>query len=822
MFFLMNRKLFITIMALLPCLFSSLWAQGTLQGRVLTPEGEPIPYATVGLPDAPVPTGTTTDSRGRFTLAVVQPDSATVRFSCTGFESQERRFRLVGGQTLRLDITLRPAARQLNTVTVSDDRLRATDFTRINIERIENNVGPSGSVESLIKTLPDVNSNNELSSQYSVRGGSFDENLVYINGIEIYRPQLVRSGQQEGLSIINPDLVDHLSFSPGGFDAIYGDRMSSVLDIIYSRPTTRQFKASLSLLGGSATALGTIGNHFSYGVGFRHHSNTYLFRSMDTEGNYSTAYTDLQAILRYRVNDSLDLNLLAVWTRNVYGLVPYSRTTTFGTFNQSLKLDVYFDGLEDDRYRTILGAFTLNYHPNDDLQLQWINSAISNREQENYDIQSQYWLYAIGVGENAADTNQFDQGVGTFLEHARNRQDMTIYASELKMVRYALLGSWNFGLKAQMEQTRGGIREWKWVDSADYSLPTTHHLPGLDDTAVHSPQLQHFYNATGTVNTLRGSAYLQRHVNLFTRRDDLFRLTAGLRGQYYTSRSDSLLLNHQFLLSPRLSASYKPHSGPDILYRLVAGIYQQPSLYRELRNPDGTLHPGVPAQCSYLASASADWNFRLWDKPFRLTADIYYKYITHLIPYTIDNLRLRYNPDLPAVGYAAGASLRINGDFVPGLQSWASLSLMKTQEDILTDNLGWLDRPTDQRFSFKLFLQDYIPSLPWWRMSLSIIYGTRTPTTYPGQTDRSAAYHIPPYFRADWGNTIQLTRFERIRRSPIGRLFDDLSLTVEVFNLFDHHNVVSFIWVSDYTNTYWAVPNYLTARQVNVKLSATF
>lgn len=818
----MNKKLFITLIALLPCFFSCLQAQGTLQGRVLTTEGEPIQYATVGVLDSLSPYGTTTDNRGRFSLTVNQSDSVAVRVSCTGFESIEQRFLIPKGKTVQIDMALKASAKQLDAVTVSDDRIRNSSFTQINIQRIENNVGPTNSVESIIKTLPDVNSNNELSSQYSVRGGSFDENLVYIDGIEIYRPQLVRSGQQEGLSIINPDLVDHLIFSPGGFDATYGDRMSSVLDIIYSRPVEQRFKVSFSLLGGTATAQGTIGNRFSYGVGFRHHSNRYLFRSMDTEGNYSTSYTDLQAILRYRVNDSLDLSLLSVWTRNVYGLVPYSRTTTFGTFNQSLKLNVYFDGLEDDRYRTLLGAFTLNYHPNDDFQLQWINSALSNREQENFDIQSQYWLYAIGVGENAGDTNQFDQGVGTFLEHARNHQDMTIYASELKMIRYALLGSWNFGLKAQLEHTDGRMREWKWVDSADYSYPTNHHVPGLDDTAVFNPILQLFCNAASNVQTFRGSAYVQRDINLFTRHDNLFRFTIGLRGQYYTSHSDSLFLNSQLLLSPRLSASFKPHSGPDMLYRLVAGLYQQPTLYRELRNPDGSLCPNVPAQQSYLASASVDWNLRLWDKPFRLTADFYYKYITNLIPYTIDNLRIRYNPGVPAVGYATGASLRINGDFVPGLESWASISLMKTQEDILNDNLGWINRPTDQRFSFKIFLQDYIPSLPWWRMSLSFIYGTRTPTTYPYQTDRSIEHYIPPYFRADWGNTIQLTRFEKIRRSRIGQLFDDLSVSIEVFNLFDYHNVVSFIWVADYTNYYWAVPNYLTARQFNIKLSATF
>lgn len=818
----MNRTIFIIILALLPCCFSNLMAQGTLHGRILSSEGGGVEYATVGVTNAKNPYGVTADNRGAYTLDIRQADSVTLRVSCSGYETQTIRLRLAKGEKRRFDFTLKPSSTQLDAVTVSDDRIRSSTFTEIDIKRIENSVGPNESVESYIKTLPDVNSNNELSSQYSVRGGSFDENLVYINGVEVYRPQLIRSGQQEGLSIINPDLVDHILFSPGGFDATYGDRMSSVLDIIYSRPTEQRFKVSLSLLGGSASAQGTIGNRFSYGIGFRHHNNRYILNSMDTEGAYSTAYTDLQAIMRYRANDSLDFSLLTVWTNNIYGLVPYSRATIFGNFYESLKFDVYFDGLERDRYRTLLGAFTLNYHPNDDMQLQWITSAISNSEQENYDIQSQYWLYAIGVGENAGDTNQFDRGVGTFLEHARNRLDMSIYSTELKLTHYALLGSWNIGFKGQMELTDGRLREWKWVDSADYSLPTTHLTPGVNDTSVYSPILQFFCNANNSVKTYRGIAYAQREINIFTRHDDLLKLTAGLRGQYYTSQSETEKLGSQILLSPRLSASFKPHAGPDLLYRVAAGIYRQPFLYREIRRNDGTLCPDIPAQCSYQATAAVDWNLNLWGKPFRITADLYYKYITHLIPYTIDNLRIRYNPDQQAVGYATGMSVRINGDFVPGLESWASVSIMKTQEDLLGDNLGWINRPTDQRFSFKLFLQDYIPDLPWWRMSLSMIYGSRTPVTYPNQTDRSSEYFLPPYFRTDWGNTIQLTRFEQIRRSRIGQLFNDISISIEVFNLFDYHNVVSFIWVSDYTNQYYAVPNYLTARQLNIKLSATF
>lgn len=821
----MNKTLLITLIALLPCCLPCLHAQGTLHGRILSTEGTPVEYATIGVVSTTSPYGTTSDNRGRYNLTITQHDTVTLRVSCNGFAPLEQRIILTNGQNLRLDFELKPSNTQLNSVTVTGQRAAPTSFTQINTKQIEHLVGPGENIESFIKTLPDVSSNNELSSQYSVRGGSFDENLVYINGVEIYRPQLIRSGQQEGLSIINPALVDHIFFSPGGFDATYGDRMSSVLDIIYIRPSQPRRQLSLSFLGGSASALGTIGNRFSYALGFRHHTNRYLFSSMDTEGNYTSAYTDLQGLFRYRISDSLELSLLAVWTRNAYGLVPYTRTTTFGTFDQALKFDVYFDGLENDRYRTLLGAFTLNYHPNDDIKLTWTTSALSNHEQESYDIQSQYWLYAVGVGENATDTVQFDQGVGTFLEHARNRQNMAIYSSELNLVRYALLGSWNLGVKAQLEQISGHLREWKLVDSADYSYPTTHPIPGINDTAVLNPVLQLYCNASNSIQTLRGIAYAQRDINLFTRHDDIIKLTAGLRGQYYTTHTlhPSAPLASQILLSPRLSASYKSHSAPNLLYRFAAGIYQQPSLYREIRRLDGTLCHDIPAQQSYQATASLDWDLHLWSKPFRLTADIYYKYLSHLIPYTIDNMRIRYNPDQQAVGYATGLSLRINGDFVPGLESWASISLMKTQEDILNDNIGWINRPTDQRLSFKIFLQDYLPTFPWWRMNLSIIFGTRTPTTHPYQNDRSIeTYHLPPYFRADWGNTIQLTRFESIRRSAIGRIFDDLSIGIEVFNLFDYHNVVSFIWVADYTNIYYPVPNYLTARQINIKINASF
>lgn len=799
------------------------WAQGTLQGHVISADGQAVEFANVGVVSGRKPYGTVTDRQGGYRLVVREHDSVTLRVSCTGFGTQEFRLLLRDGEVRTFDCQLQPVATQLDEVVVSDDRTRATTFTHIDIERIENTVGPAEGVESLLKTLPDVSSNNELSSQYSVRGGSFDENLVYVNGVEVYRPQLVRSGQQEGLSIINPDMVDHLQFSPGGFDAAYGDRLSSVLDITYSRPVERRFRLSASLLGGTVSAQGRVGDRFAYSFGLRHHSNRYLFKSMDTEGNYTSSYTDLQGVLSYRVSDRMDLSFLGIATRNVYGLIPSSRTTTFGSFMESLELDVYFDGQEQDRYATLLGAFTMDYHPTADFQLRWTTSAQYNRERELYDLQNQYWLYEVGLDASAGDTSRFDRGVGTFLEHARNYLDIGLYSTEVKGVRYTDLGSWSFGLKGQLEQLTDRMREWKWVDSAGYTFPTEHILPGVGDTVVYNPVLQLFCNADNRVQTLRGMAFVQRELNFVTRRLSELKLLAGLRGQYYYTVFDAPLDNGgRFFLSPRVSVNYKPQARRDVLYRLAAGVYQQPYLYRELRRLDGTLRPGLPPQCSYQATGTVDWNFTLWDKPFRLTTDLYYKYITHLVPYTIDNLRIRYNPDQEAVGYAAGASVRINGDFVPGLESWASLSFMQTQEDLLGDTLGWIARPTDQRFSFKLFLQDYLPAIPWWRMSLSFIYGTGTPVTFPYQRDRSVEYRLPAYFRVDWGNTVQLSRFAAVRRAPVLRAFDDVLVSVEVFNLFNYRNVVSFIWVADYNNVYYPVPNYLTARQVNLKVTLTF
>ena len=807
------------------------WGQARLEGRV-TSAGSDLEFVTVVARWQNGSASTRTDRKGLWSLSVSEKDSIRLSFHMMGYQDSSLILVPIGKKGRSVNVTLREQSSQLNQVDVVGERSSTGNYTHINLADIENIAGPNEGVESVLKTLPDVASNNELSSQYSVRGGSFDENLVYINDVEVFRPQLVHSGQQEGMSIINADMVDHLTFSPGGFESVYGDKMSSVLDIKYKRPSEFHAKLSGSLLGGSAWAQGTIKN-FWYNVGFRYHSNRYLFSLLDTKGHYSTAYTDIQALMGYRVNDKVDLSLLAIWTRNRYGLIPESQTTTFGNFMHSMELDIYFDGQETDKYSTLLGSFSVDYHPNDNFNLKWITSVQSNDEAELYDIQDQYWLYELALGSQMGQVDKFDRGVGTFLEHARNYLRTGIYSTEVRGTHYAKLGNWRWGAKVQFESTDDRINEWKWVDSAGFSIPTTYETPGDSLNQPYNPILQFYSKAHNNVYTLRTTAFLQRDFNWITDRGTDLQLVVGTRFQYYHMWIESDALNNssneaikhsnnQAFVSPRVSFAFKPNIKTDLRFRTTAGVYQQAPFYREMRRTDGSLNPNVHAQRSYQIVESIDWNFKLFKKPFRLTTDVYAKYVDNLIPYSIDNLRIRYTGDNNAEGYAVGMSMRLNGEFVEGLESWASISLMQTRENIKGDGYGWQPRPTDQIFSFKTFLQDYIPKIPWWRMSLSLIVGTGLPVTFPYQTDRSSDFRLPTYFRVDWGNSVQLSRFKKLANTKFFRVVDDVMIGVDVFNLFNYHNVVSYLWVADYENIYYPVPNYLTARQFNVKVTITF
>ena len=813
-------KYCITALLLLLAYSNSLFAQSNLVfGTVTDKDNAPMEYVSVSLLNNAKPIGTTTDKHGKYSLKIPKNGQVTIRFSFTGCESQDFTFTTNGTTKQEINCKLLPSSTTLEQVTVREERTRNTTFTPIKIEKIGDVVGPAATVESLIKTLADVSSNNEMSSQYSVRGGSFDENLVYINDVEIYRPFLVRSGQQEGLSIINPDMVSNIQFSPGGFDAKYGDKMSSVLDITYRRPIDRiAGQASVSLLGGSAHVESAVNDRLSVSLGFRRHSNKYLFKSLDTEGAYTSAYTDFQAIINYEISKKLSLSFLGIYSQNRYGLIPESQTTNFGNFFESMQLRVYFDGQEIDKYRTLLGAVTLDYRPTNKLSFKWITSAYNNKESEVYDIQGQYWLYELNVGSVIGENELFDRGIGTYLEHARNFLTTGVTSTEIKGLYLAGNGRWEFGAKAQHEAIDDKIREWKLIDSADYTIPSIADIPGDSANIPHAPYLQNFAHSQNDLNNNRLSAYVQRSWDFDIGKNKLS-LLAGVRGQYWSYKDE-------FFASPRLSLNYKPNWKQDMLFRLAGGMYNQSPFYREYRRPDGSLNPDIKSQKSYQVSGTLDWNLRLWDKPFKFTADIYYKYITDLIPYQIDNLRIRYLANNDAVGYATGVSLRLNGEFVEGIESWASLSLMQTQEKLFDDETqtwgGWQARPTDQRLSFKLFFQDYLPSLPWWQMSLNFVYGTGFPFSKPFQTDFSVTHRLPSYFRVDWGNSVHLKKIGKLKNAKWLQKIDDVVVGVDVFNLFNYKNVVSYLWVADYDNKYYGVPNYLTARQINVKLTVIF
>ncbi|MDY5968556.1 MAG: carboxypeptidase-like regulatory domain-containing protein [Bacteroidales bacterium] len=805
-------------------------AQTLLRGVVRDRgSGETLPMANVSLPHHKGNSrvlGGAADWNGRYSFSVPATDTATVRCQFVGYATVDTLVYLKGKNVVALDFFLLPPV--LETVEIVDEGRRTNSFTRLEKINAQHMTGPAGGIEAMLKTLPDVNSNNEMSSQYSVRGGSFDENLVYINGVEAYRPILVRSGQQEGLSIVNPDLVDRVNFSPGGFDVSYGDKMSSVLDVSYLR-LVEHFggTASVSPLGANVAVRGNTGNMY-YATGLRLRSNQYLFRSLDTKGTYHTHYTDLQVLAGYTLNEKFSVDVLGLLTRNVYGISPDSQATTFGGFFQTLELDVYFDGQERDQYRTALGAVAFNYHPHPNWWTKWTTSLQCNNESEIYDVQSQYWLYELNVGAVDTGDQRVDRGVGSYLEHARNHMRTQIFSSELSALTYGKHSTWKMGLKLQHERVDDRVREWKWVDSAGFSFPFVHHQAGVDDTVPESPVLQNFCAAHNMLSHTRLMGYAMREQNFRTQNGDFVNVTAGLRAQLYGLSADTSLpagyesISHRLLVSPRASASLRPRTNKNILLRLAAGLYIQPPFYREYRHDDGSLNLNLRPQNSYQATGTLDWDLKIWDRPFRLTTDIYYKYITHLTPYRIENLRMRYDANNDAVAYAVGLSVRLNGQFVPGAESWASLSLMQTREDLLGDTLGWLARPTDQRISFKVFFQDYVPRVPFWKMSLNFVAASGLPANSPfsGHTER--IFRLKPYVRVDWGNSIELTKFDRIRNWMPLRNIAAVWLSLDVFNLLDYDNEVSYIWISDYNSLYYPVPNKLTGRQVSLKLTIDF
>jgi len=788
-------------------------AIATITG-IVSLSGTSMPQQYVNIAVKGTSAGTTTGEDGQFELPIPANKEVTILFSFIGYETDSLTLQLLSGEIRRINRTLKAVSTQLSSIEIKDQQMRTNSFSRLDPKVMTFIPTINASVEDLIKTLPGVVSRNELSSQYSVRGGNYDENLVFVNDIEIYRPFLVRSGQQEGQSFLNPDLVSGISFSAGGFDAKYGDKMSSVLDIRYKKPTAFAGSFDISLLGASAHVEGVFAKRFSFLLGARYKSNSYLLKSLDTKGNYKPRFFDIQGMLNYEINKKLELSVLGAYVDNAYKLIPETQETSFGTVDEAYRIKIYFDGQERDSYQNWLSALTLTWRPNQDIRLKFTASALQTYEAETYDISGEYWLGKLETFQNSSEFGQVTEimGVGAYMEHARNYLDGTVFNLEhrgtLDKNKINLL----WGIKYQHEFFNYAVNEWELQDSAGYSLPRPGDSLGSQYPPHEDLVLSNVIKNNSTINTNRYDAFIQNTWTFKNPKNDIS-LTVGLRGIYYD-------YNNQVSLNPRVSVSLKPHWKSDIVFRLSAGTYSQPPTFREMTDLQGKIVPDLKAQTAIHVVAGSDIYFKAWGRPFKFVTEVYYKYIQNLIPYEIDNMKIRYYGTNDAHGYATGIDFRINGEFVKGAESWASLSFMKTEEYF---EGSWIPRPTDQRMSLAIFFQDYIPKFPTWKVNLTLIYGTGLPFGPPNSPRKDQTLRIPPYRRVDLGLSKQIIS-ERTKFSPKNpfRVFDSMWITLEIFNLLQLNNTISYLWITDINGKEYAVPNYLTPRMFNLKLITTF
>jgi hypothetical protein len=816
---------------------------GLVYGKVTDETGHPIEMANVVVVDLLV--GQTTNSKGYYEISLLSDTTLVINYSFVGYEPKQATVRLRAGEKRKLDMVLTSTTTLLDDAIISDRAADATSLTRLDAKQATLLPTMGGGVETLIKTLPGVVSNNELSSQYRVRGGNFDENLIYVNGIEIYRPFLIGSGQQEGLSFVNSRLVNNIQFSAGGFAAEYGDKMSSVLDVTYKTPRETAGSLTLSLLGAEAHVEGTTKNEkFSYLVGARYKNTTVALGMMDTKGDYRPNFTDVQALFGYKFNEKWDLSFLGYYSKNRYMLIPQSAKINAGNLDFPYQVNVYFDGKEIDDYTTGLGALTLSYKPNKDLNFKWIASAYSAYETETYDIQEQYFfgIRNTSIGSETMGEVIDNHEVGTLTRHARNAFYAQVYNLDHKGIwaKDNCLLKW--GLRFQHQDIDDVVDEWQMMDSAGYALPHPHSSPGVMPDILPEIGMDFMHRSANTLSVNNLDGYVQNSWTLPYQDKGEFVITGGLRANYWG-------YNKKVYVSPRAGVAYKSNDDKrELVYRLSGGVYNQTPFYREVRNIDGSLYQDARAQQSYQIVAGNDLKFRAWGRPFILTTEAYFKWFSHVVPYDIDNVRIRYYADQSARAYATGLDLKVNGEFVKGIDSWASLSIMNTQEDIRGDyylvdaegnrlsfynhtdeqvadtvQLGWHSRPSNQLLNFSLFFQDYIPNAPTWRVNMTLTFGTRLPYNDSNSNFYSPTGRYPAYRRVDIGFSKQLiTEASSFSKGNPLRYVKNMFISVDVFNLFDISNIISFNWVKYIDNVYYGAPNYLTPRYVNVKLVMEF
>lgn len=807
----MNRiiSLCISLLSLLAAAMplGAMGAEVVIHGKVTDQNSKPIEFATVRVKGTAV--GTTTGLEGDYRLSVAHRDTLVIVFTCIGYNEESRTLIDAKGD-VALNMRMRENTKVLEGVEVTEIQKQTGSIQRIDASdyKLAADV-TGGSVESMLATMAGVSSGNELSSQYSVRGGTYDENSVYINGIEVYRPQLISSGQQEGLSVINPDLVGAIGFSTGGFPAEYADKMSSALDITYKEPESFEGALGVSLMGANL-AIGQSSKRFSQLHGIRYKRNNSLLSSLETRGEYDPQYFDYQTLLTWKLSKKWKMSVLGNIAVNDYKFTPVNRTTNFGTADDAKQFTVYFDGQEKDRFETYFGAYTLEFRPTRATTLQLLTSGFLTNELVTYDISGEYWLDQAGTGGSEGIGGEL--GVGRYHEHARNRLKSSVFEVAIKGNSAVKNHSLTYGLGFRRQSVMERSREWELRDSAGFSLPAV------------PDQLKVIYNlsAREDMNSSRMHAFVQDNWRIASSRG-YFNINAGVRLSYWS-------FNKETLISPRVNVGFIPEAAPSWAFRFATGLYYQSPYYKELRRIESdangnaivALNNEIKSPRSWQFILGADYTFRAMNRPFKLSGEVYYKALSRLIPYELDNLKVVYSGLNESSGYTAGVDLKLFGQFVPGSDSWLSVSLMKSGETLRGVKVP---RPNDRRYNIALFFTDYFPKFPKLKFSLRGILSDGLPAIASHSSRDKGYFRTPAYKRVDIGLMYGLVTPRKEgepQREGFLRHFKSVWLGVDVFNLLDMSNVSSYYWVTDVNNIQYAVPNYLTRRQLNVRLTIDF
>ena len=794
--------------------------QVTLTGVVKNTDNVPIEGVSVFYSEK----GTTTSNNGTYILVLPANKTIVVTFSHISYKTFSANFKTSTKDTIYFSPILEQKVENIEEVTIKENSKKNQGFITVNPESATKIPGANEGVENVLMSFAGVNNNNELSTQYNVRGGNYDENLVYVNGIEVYRPFLIRSGQQEGLSFLNPDLVKQIKFSAGGFQAKYGDKMASVLDITYKNPTTFSTKVSGSFLGGSIAVEGQMFKNKLQGIlGIRYRNNSLFINSKDIETNSNPNFTDVQTFLSYTLSPKLNIDFLGNLSVNNYNFIPTTRRTKFGTITNPLELIVNYSGKEEDSFKTTMGAFNASYLHNNFLKINVSSSAYHTIEDEFYDILASYNLAEVNNNFGSDDFGEitFSQGIGSQLNHARNELDALIINSGINATYSKNNSVIEAGIKFQSEDIKNRMNEWEIIDSLGFSVRPPLTEPNLQPYEPFTGELVPYQNisAFNKLNINRLEWYAQYSKNTFINKHSLY-FNAGLRGHNWTVKPKNSIDKSNLTFSLRGQLAFKPYWKKDMVFRLAGGMYNQPPTYKELRNFNAQINADVNAQKSMHLIIGHDYAFKLWERPFKLESEIYLKKYTNVNTYNLDNVRIRYVANNNAKAYATGADLRLNGEFVPGTESWISIGFLKTEENY--NNEGYRARPTDQRFKFAMLFQDYVPNIPKIKMYLNLVFNSGLPGGSPSYTNPNQYQNrLNAYKRADIGIAYVITDQNFTSKNYWLVNFKELSVGFQIINMFDVQNAITNTWVRDvYTKQFYGIPNYMTQRVFNIKIDA--